>query len=175
MSGSWFDSLPGDMVLEHLHDPRKGDNQGLEFRVRRLFAGRHFPEDSKDSLVRREVVYEAATPYRHCVYSGRTAEEALGSLMLGVGLLSRDGSLDPSVPHSKGSPIIQHLLQVSVECLGWHLSRRKEILLYEQEIPGSPEKRNLYHDHTPPDLFRENETIASLGTVISALGRVKDM
>lgn len=160
--------------MEHVHDPSE-ETRGLEFRVRKLTAGRHFPEDSPENRVRRQHSYEASTPYRNCVYPGRTVEEAVGALMLGVGLLSRGGSLDPSVPDSKGSPIIQHLLQVAVERLSWHLARRKEILLYQQDIPGSPEKRSSYHEDAPPDVYRENEIIASLGTVIAALGRVKDL
>lgn len=167
----WFDSLPGEVVMEHLHDPRRGDNAGLEFRVRRLIAKKHFPKDSPDNVVQRKACYEAATPYRHCVYPGRTLGEALGALMLGVGLLSRDGSLDPSVPHAQGSPIIQHVLHVLSERLAWHVARRREKLI-SQSV--NPEEEASVVSATGL-LNRENEVIAALGTAISSLARIKDL
>lgn len=119
-------SLPGDLVMRFEAGPGLPGAYGFEWQVKQLKPGVHFALKVGEE---GETRYEASTPYRTCVYQGDTAEEAIGNLMLGMALLSRDGSINPNNPHSIGAPVIQHVIHVLTERLLWHVERRQDHLV----------------------------------------------
>lgn len=149
-----YRQLPGVIVMQHSHD--EGRKHGLEF------------------TLRKGEMFEAATPYRNCVYAGDTPAEAIGCLLLGVAELSRNGSIDPSRPNLSGSPPIQHAIHLLTERLLWQVELRREHLVeYGSPLGAGP----AYHveDDTVKAIARDNEIISALGTSIAALARVKDL
>lgn len=127
-----------------------------------------------DSGVKYAEVYQAWTPFRNITYVGTTREEAISAMLFGVAELARNGSFNPNDPMAKGSPPLQHAMEVLQARLEWHLARRKEYVDQYYEATGTsvPESN--------PNLFageggKNNEAIISLGTAIAALARVKDL
>lgn len=109
--------------------------------------------------------FEASTPYRKVVYLGSTEQEAMGAMLKGVAELAWRGSLDPEAPGRKGSPPLQHTMDILCDHLQWHLDRRRERIEDSQDLPG--EQGIL------PDLARTNDVISGLATSIAALARIK--
>lgn len=167
---------PGELVMEYVHeheyDPK---TWGLEFAVRKLTSGKHFPPDSPQNKRQREVYYEASTPYRGCVYQGDSPEAALGALLLGVGLLSRDGHFNPEHPTASGSPPVQHAIHILTERLLWQVERRKDHITHANEPRGIPYVESEEWKQALTAVGRDNEIISALATSIAALARVKDL
>ena len=161
--------LPGEVVLDNPEEAIRAPYAGLAFTVRKLTAGIHFPADSDRNLRRRDIVFEAATPYRGCVYQGDTCEQAIGRLLLGVAILSREGSFDPHHPESNGTPIIQHAMTILTERMVWQLARRRE------HLDGNVDPNQMVDPAAVQAVARDNEIVSALGTAVAALARVKDL
>lgn len=121
--------------------------------------------------------FEARTPYREIVYLGSTEQEAIGAMLKGVAELAWRGSLDPAAPERKGSPPLQHTMDIICDHLRWHLNQRRErIESSHTEIspfgsgPSSDLPREL---RCLSELARTNEIISGLATSIAALARIK--
>lgn len=163
-----FNQLPGELVMKYVHNNAYNTKTwGLEFAVKKITPGVHTPSPNDNA---GKVMFEAATPYRACVYQGETAEAAVGALLLGVGLLSRDGHMNPEHPTAKGVPPIQHAISVLSEKLVWHSERRREHLTNE-----STSGLDAPDDAAIQRIARDNEIISALATSIAALARVKDL
>ena len=96
----WKDA-PGELVWRFEADSEM-EHLGLapfSWQVKKLTAGVHYQPDSPHNNKQRAFYFEASTPYRSCYYVGTTAEEALGALMKGVCLLSREGAINPNFPY----------------------------------------------------------------------------
>lgn len=172
-----FENPPGTVVMKHRHDSIKKDC-GLEFTVT------HLPEAVPD------LCYEASTPHRSVAYGGRSPEEAIGALLLGMMFLARDGSINPNNPRMRGVPPIQHVIEVLNERLIWQIERRRERLdNAKADGPGAPAAippssndpeaktfhEDLLHQSALAGIAKDNEIISALATSIAALARVKDL
>lgn len=172
---------PGETVLSHIHeeDPAK---KGFEFVVKKVIAGVDTVIDPKEAhlLPHGKVHFAAMAPYRGCVWTGETTEEAIGGMLHGYAELARKGNIDPSHPNDKGSPPIQHAIHTLTERLLWQVERRKEHLGMADEYshPGmkvSEEDSERFYYQALSDIARDNEIISALSTSIAALARVKDL
>ena len=171
MRESWR-KYPGELVMVYEHNNEYDTKScGLEFSIRKLTAGKHFPPDNRENIHARAVFYEASMPYRACIYQGDTPEAALGALLLGVGLMGRDGHMNPEQPTVKGVPPVQHAISILAEKLVWHSERRREHLTNEPTA-GLMEPDS---DAAFQRISRDNDIISSLATSIAALARVKDL
>jgi len=198
---SWKD-LPGELVMRFEADPaRAHDTYGFEWQVKKLEAGKHY--ELKEGQTRR-IYFEASTPYRHCVYAGESAEEAVAALMKGMALLSREGAINPNNPHGVGAPIIQHAMEVLSERLLWNVEQRQNHLVtggyadspgniwpspyssarYASAFPegedqgGAKSKQareEAFNEQMVRAVARDNEIVSALATAIAALARVKDI
>lgn len=135
------------------------------------------PDGSKRGLAYRvevqpDGVFYATTPYRSCAYMGGTKEEAIGSLLMGVGLLSRDGHFNPNEPESMGVPPIQHAIDVMSERLCWQIDRRREKVAEAQRRLAGPGDQLV---ELPNSISRDSDVVSALSTAIAALARVKDL
>lgn len=200
---SWKD-LPGELVMRFEAGAGLPNAYGFEWQVKKLTAGKHYPEDDPRNERRRGIIFEASTPYRHCVYQGDTAEEAIGCMMKGMALLSREGAINPNNPHGIGSPIIQHAMEVLSERLLWNIEQRQNHLVmggyadspsniwpspyasarYTAGAVGGEGKDDSVSKQAREDAFneqmvktvaRDNEVVSALATAIAALARVKDI
>jgi hypothetical protein len=125
------------------------------------------------------------TPYRSSImYAGDTVEEVVGSMLYDMARLARSGSLNPERPEDKGSPPIQHVVQVLSERLLWQVERRKEHLegagegSHLREFESQEERdreKERFEEMALKEVSRDNEIISALATSISALARVKDL
>ena len=119
--------------------------------------------------------FEAWTPYRHVTYSGTTREEAIASLLFGVADLARTGAFNPHDAMAKGSPPLQHTMEILQERLNWHMAQRKDCI-ETATIEHTPKCAEPRADEVlMGQAGRHNEAIISLGTAIAALARVKDL
>lgn len=191
----WKDA-PGELVWRFEADSEM-EHLGLapfSWQVKKLTAGVHYPPDSPHNNKQRAFYFEASTPYRSCYYVGTTAEEALGALMKGVCLLSREGAINPNFPYEIGAPIIQHVMHVLSERLLWNVEQRNNHVgmggftdITPVEVPSdAKEAKSLSkalqemqseeaHEQMLKAVARDNEVISALATAISALARVKDL
>lgn len=194
---NWKD-LPGETVMSFEVPPYDNpESYGFEFQVKELKPGKHFEVKQGTPA---EPYFEASTPYRHCVYQGKTAMEALSALMRGMAYHSREGAIDPKLPHNPGAPIIQHAIHILTERLLWHVERRRDHLLmgspaepavwpspYANRHYPMPEGQNdqqseaarqtredAFNDQMMKAVAKDNEIVSALATAISALARVKD-
>jgi hypothetical protein len=176
---------PGETVLSHIHD-EDVSKKGFEFVVKKVAAGVDTVIDPKEAhlLPHGKVHFAAMAPYRACVWTGETPEEALGCMLNGYADLARRGSIDPSNPTAKGSPPIQHAIHTLTERLLWQVERRKEHLgmieEYSPEGLRSEDHPNCsdnvrYYNQAQADVSRDNEIISAMATSIAALARVKDL
>lgn len=119
-------------------------------------------EESSFIPVVREVngMFEASCPAREIVCIRETRDEALGALIRCYCRLGRSGAIDPSDPEAGGDDVIQHVLSVLTEHLQHVLEMRREVQ-HVDECRGY-------------DAAAYGERIASIGTAIAAVGRVKD-
>lgn len=170
-----WNKLPGELVMKYEHrNEYNTKTWGLEFAVRKTTAGVHFPHTNAVSKTQppAQTVYEAATPYRACVYQAESPEAAVGALLMGVALFSRDGHMNPEHPTAMGSPPIQHVLSILSERLVWHSERRREHIT-NAPADATPDQR--LDEATIARISRDNEIISALATSIAALARVKDL
>lgn len=170
---------------------------GFSWQVRKLIPGKHFHSTSANA----KVIYEASTRYRACYYDADSPEAALGALLRGMCLLSRDGAINPNNPYQPGSPPIQHAMHILTERLLQAVELRADHMLMSgyAENPqhvGAIALSDVAGDEAKDDeqskrardaaaeamnesivraVARDNEVIAALGTAISALARVKDL
>lgn len=115
------------------------------------------------------VGFEARTPYRDIVYWGDTEKEAIGAMLKGVAELAWKGHLHPEQPERKGSPPLQHAMQILADHLSWQLERRRERIDDSHDVlEGSTAETQCV-----ADLARRNELICGLATSIAALARIK--
>jgi hypothetical protein len=176
---------PGETILNHIHeeDPAK---KGFEFVVKKVIAGVDTVIDPKEAhlLPHGKVHFAAMAPYRSCVWTGETPEEAIGGMIHGYAEFARKGNIDPSHPNDKGSPPIQHAIHTLTERLLWQVERRREHLgmaeeyappeLRSEDNPNFPEAVQFYNQALS-DITRDNEIISAMATSIAALARVKDL
>lgn len=120
-------------------------------------------------------MYEAWTPYRMVTYDGTTREEAIASLLFGVADLARQGAFNPHDAMAKGSPPLQHTMEILQERLNWHMAQRKDCI--ETTTTQNDENGQVMRadEVLMSTAGRHNEAIISLGTAIAALARVKDL
>ncbi len=156
-------SLPGEVVMQH-RNGLDGSPWSFEFTVRKVPRVGRFD-------------YEAATPYRQCIFTGSTPEDAVGALIRGIALLARDGSIDPNLPWTKGTPCIQHVIHVLSERLLYQAERRREHLHEAGSSTGwgGGEPEGAVREKMLAEVQRDNEILAALGTSIAALARVRDL
>ncbi len=158
------EQLPGEVVLR-FRKSKDNSSWGMNFTVR------------KRTEENCAYPYEAAIPYRSCVYSGRTLEESIANLLLGISILGRDGAFDPNDPEKSGSPPVQHAIHVLTQHLLRQVEARRDHLGDAHWVPGG---HVTYTDLSMMPGYlkkvdRDNEVIAALSTAIAALARVKDL
>lgn len=177
---------PGETVLSYIHeeDPAR---KGFEFVVKKVTAGVDTVIDPKEAhlLPHGKVHFAAMAPYRGCIWTGDTPEEAIGSMLHGYAELARKGNIDPNHPNDTGSPPIQHAIHTLTERLLWQVERRKEHLgmadehspheLRGEGTPKSSTEAEGFYNQALSDIARDNEIISSMATSIAALARVKDL
>jgi hypothetical protein len=158
-----------EMVMQLTHVETSHEHV-LEFQVLRYHS-----EDDESGTV--ENFYSASTPYRAIEHTGRTAEEAIGSLLFSYACLSRDGAFNPHLPSEQGDPPIQHVISILTERLNWHIQRRHQHLTEAQIRPaGAPNDPYVGNREQAMTATKEdNKIIAALGTAIAALGRVEEL
>jgi hypothetical protein len=173
--------LPGETILSYLHEEDPAE-KGFEFVVKKVVAGVHTVIDPNEAhlLPHGKVHFAAMAPYRACVWTGETPEEAIGGMIRDYADLARRGSIDPNHPNDKGSPPIQHAIHTLTERLLWQVDRRKEHLgmIDEYSGPGLVESSpdaGCFYTQALSDVTRDNEIISALATSIAALARVKDL
>lgn len=156
--------MKSEVVLTHT--PK--NTGSLAFSVRR-FQREVATEYAQDGSVKEhaEWMYEATTPYRNCVWTGYSQEEAVGAMLKGVAEMARDGSINPARPADLGAPPIQHAIELLTERLMWQSDRRRE-----KVVGGGP--LSPVSDYITA-IARDNEILAGLATAIAALARVKDL
>jgi len=124
-----------------------------------------------------EDFYSASTPYRAIEHTGKTVEEAIGSLLFSYACLSRDGAFNPHLPAEEGDPPIQHVIHILTERLTWHIERRHQHLTESQIAPaGAP--NDPYTGNREQALIAtkdDSKIVAALATAIAALGRVEEL
>lgn len=150
--------MPGELVLGY----ESPSDFMFEYRVHKVV------EDGAEH-------YIAFTPYRAIVWTGGTVASAVGAMLHGVADLARKGSLNPSNPHDKGSPPIQHSIHVLSERLLWQIERRQEKAADLDPDGFPPSGENEIACARAVSLARDNEIIAALSTSIAAMARVKDL
>jgi hypothetical protein len=148
------------------------------------------PKHGFDFLITRQMdpeedwTFAGCTPYRTIIYTGDTVEEVIGNMLKDMATLARSGSLNPERPEDKGSPPIQHVVQVLSERLLWQVERRKEHLegagegSHLREFESQEERdreKERFEEMALKEVSRDNEIISALATSISALARVKDL
>lgn len=114
--------------------------------------------------------FEARTPYRQVVYWGETEKDAIGAMLKGVADLAWKGHLHPEQPERKGSPPLQHAMNILADHLSWHLERRRERI---DDCSSEPVEDSVAESQCLTELTRRNEVISGLATSIAALARIK--
>jgi hypothetical protein len=166
-----LDAMPGEFKMLWLET---GEGRNLGFGVKRVVP-------SSDDENHGQPYYTASTPYRACVTTGNTPEEAVSSLLFCFTELARNGSFNPKYPSEHGDPPVQHAINILTERLLWQVERRHEhlgradadIVWAERNADEKAEKerQEMYLSF----VARDNEIISALGTSIAALARVKDL
>lgn len=162
----------GHDLLEHYNSVEGGTSRATNWAL--SYGVRKSTPAADESGVKYAPVFEAFTPYRQVTYTGTTREEAIASLLFGVADLARNGAFNPHDAMAKGSPPMQHAMEVLETRLQWHLKQRKEYLELHALNHGEPDVSTETGMFLGP-VGRHNEAIISLGTAIAALARVKDL
>jgi hypothetical protein len=160
----------GEVVMRLSHTETSNERV-LEFQV-----VRYYSEDDESGTVKN--FYSASTPHRAINHTGKTLEEAIGSLLFSYATMARSGAFNPSLPAEKGDPPIQHVINILTECLNWHVACRHEHLqsggidiCCEPASPPYYGSRDMALNYIKDD----NKIIAALATAIAALGRVDEL
>lgn len=158
-----------EMVMQLTHVEASHEHV-LEFQVLRYYS-----EDDESGTV--ENFYSASTPYRAIEHTGRTAEEAIGSLLFSYACMSRDGAFNPHLPAEQGDPPIQHAIHILTERLKWHVERRHQHMVETGIEPaGAPNDPYVGSRETALHNTKDDsKIIAALATAIAALGRVEEL
>ncbi len=191
-------NAPGELVWVYNADPKEEQSgmTGLSWQVRRLIPGVHEPAVPGLQAPK----FEASTPYRASVYRGDTPEEALGYLLKGMALLSREGAINPSSPYYPGAPPIQHAIHFLTERLLCMVERRQNHLVMSgyaehpahvgaviisastgetKEDEQTKKAREAHYEELNEQMMRavarDNEVVSALATAVAALARVKDL
>lgn len=165
----WASSMHSQTVMQLTRASRE---KVIEFQVLKYHSENKNPE--KESL---EDFYSASTPYRAIEHTGKTLEEAIGSLLFSYSCLSRDGAFNPHLPAEQGDPPIQHVIHILTERLNWHVERRHQHMTEASIAPAGPPNAP-YTGNREQALAAtkdDNDIVAALGTAISALARVKEL
>lgn len=163
----------GHDLLEHYNSVENGTGRNAAWAL--SYGVRKSTPAADESGVKYAPVFEAFTPFRQVTYVGTTREEAIASMLFGVADLARQGAFNPHEAMAKGSPPLQHVIEVLQERLAWHVAQRKECI--ETITTQSDENGEVMR---PDEVLmgsagRHNEAVISLGTAIAALARVKDL
>lgn len=161
----------GHDLIEHYNSVEDSTSRATKWAL--SYGVRKSTQAADESGIKYTARYEAFTPYRQVTYVGTTREEAIAVMLFGVAELARNGDFNPHAAMDKGSPPLQHAMEVLETRLQWHLTRRKEYLeSYQDEHPAAHvDDVSVFQGGAG----RHNEAIISLGTAIAALARVKDL